>query len=114
MYDKDVIDSSELIERLAELSDMETWEDYDYDEHAMLTAIIDHGSSYNTEWYRGVPLISENYFPEYIKSEYIAIGLVTDAILNSLSIDWGMTAEKAAMDYSEVDVNGNIYLFRVN
>lgn len=114
IYNKEVINSLELKARLEELSDLEQMEDYEYDEHAMLTEIIDNGSYSNSNWNSGVDLIKQEDFTDYIKAKYIELGLISDEILNLVWIDWELTAEKAANSYTEINVNGSTYMLEVN
>lgn len=121
MYTKDIINSAELLSRLTELNDelasleySEEWEDCKYSEHAMLTEIIDNVRDYSSDWASGVVLIKEEVFAEHIKSEYIELGLITDEVLNLVCVDWSRTAEKAACEYTEIDINGTTYMLKIN
>lgn len=75
-----------------------------------LTALRDDVSS--SEWVYGLGLIGESYFTEYVEEMLKDIGDLPSDIPHYIAIDWEETADNIRVDYSEVEYDGETYLFR--
>ena len=114
--DEDVIDSREIIERIAYLEGFED-EDLDEDEAEELKnllALQNEAEGYSDDWQYGSTLIRESYFVEYCKEMLQDIGdLPKDLPLYIESnIDWEGVAEDLKVDYTEVGFDGVSYFVR--
>ena len=126
MYNKPYLNSTDLIDRVAEITDdgfewtdikpIDISDDDDaiYDEFEMLANAISSGSGYNTEWDNGVTLINEYEFSDHIRHEFIELGLVTSESLEWIVIDWEATANKQMYEYKEIELQGTTYYIKVN
>ena len=112
----DIIDSRDVIKRLAELEDMDV-EDMTEDEKresAALAALVDQCSCCG-DWEYGEALIRASCFPEYVEELANDIGAVSTLGKNDnwwIVIDWEATARNVAQDYMTVDFDGVEYLMR--
>lgn len=122
---EDIIDSREVIERLAELSGM--WADWqnnkaddslilDDDEIAelkALTVLSEECSDYADDWAYGAALIRDSYFMEYAQELAEDIGAIdSEASWPNNCIDWERAAQELRMDYTSVDFDGVTYWVR--
>lgn len=113
---EDIIDSRDVIERIAELT--RGWESGELDddeahELATLRALADEGERYAEDWRHGATLISENYFTEYAQELAEDIGVLDrDARWPANHIDWEAAANELKIDYNEVDYDGVTYYVR--
>lgn len=80
------------------------------DELDLLVAFRDNVGS--SEWSYGLQLINKDYFTEYAQQFAEDIGAVnSDASWPNTCIDWDEAAEELQMDYSCVDVQGEVYYY---
>lgn len=112
----DVIDSRDIIARLAELEDMdiEDMTEDEREESAALAALRDQCEGYG-DWEYGEALIRASYFPEYVEELANDIGAVSTLGKNDnwwIVIDWEATARNVQQDYMTVDFGGVEYLMR--
>jgi len=115
-YD-DTIDSREIIERIAELTDKAADGDslLDQDERIELAALrnlAEQGETFE-DWKYGVTLIRNSYFVTY--AQELADDTVTgmsDAQWPFTCIDWEKAAWELRMDYTSVDFDGVTYWAR--
>lgn len=120
---EDMIDSRDVIERLAELAGM--WaahqndpeepepDDSELEELRTLTALVEEAEGYSDDWQYGATLIHESYFTEYAKELAEDIGAIdSDAHWPSTYIDWEAAAGALKMDYAAVDFDGQTYYVR--
>jgi hypothetical protein len=127
-----VIDSRDIIERIAELEDeeqsllesiesaeegdekframdaMDTWDDGELER---LRSLAEEGEA-SPDWPYSVTLIRESYFVEYCREMVADIGDLPKDIPGYIVIDWDATAENLKADYTEVDFDGVTYLVR--
>lgn len=132
----DVVDLRDVIERFEELEsehdDLEAecadseedgtkalndWIEENNEEFQAITDLLDNLKGYGgDEQWRGdwypVTLISEDYFTDYCKDLVQDIGDLPNGIPSYIEIDWDATAKNLRVDYSEVEINGNTYLYR--
>lgn len=109
---QDIIDSRDVIERIAELEAEGAEQDTDEgDEYEMLKELDDDGrNDFGEEWKYGVILIHEDYFVEYAKQLAEDVGAIDrEAAWPACHIDWDAAADSLKMDYSEVSVGGEWY-----
>jgi len=111
---QDVVDSREIIERIAELledtgkltpdEDHELW---------LLQVLAVEGKQDAEEWEDGATLIRESYFQEYV----MELAEDIEAIPNfntwpATCIDWEQAARELQVDYTEIEWNGVTYWVR--
>lgn len=114
--DEDVIDSREIIERIAYLEGFED-EDLDEDEAEELKnllALQNEAEGYSDDWQYGSTLIRESYFVEYCKEMLQDIGDLPKDLpwYIESNIDWEGVAEDLKVDYTEVGFDGVSYFVR--
>jgi hypothetical protein len=114
-YDDDIINVSSLTERFEELED-DPSED-DADEFKKLKELLDElegnggDEKWRGNWYPGY-LIRESHFVDYCKELCADIGDIPENIPDYIVIDWKATSANLKVDYSEVEIDGNTYLYR--
>lgn len=87
------------------------WLADNYGEMSSLQEICNAGSSINTGWNRGVEIILEDDFEEYIRereTERLDLKRVPDYLI----INWKDTAECLKIDYARVEYQNEKYLIR--
>lgn len=106
----DIIDSRDVIERIAELeADEERTED-ESEELAALQALAEEASQYAPDWEYGV---RDSYFEEYARELADDIGAMDrNANWPLCHIDWEAAADSLKMDYTSVDFDGVTYWVR--
>ena len=113
-YD-DVIDSRDVIERLAEL-DALAHDEITVEERAemdMLRALAHDGEQASGDWQYGTTLIRDSYFVKYAQESAEDIGAIDDdARWPHTSIDWDDAARDLRMDYTSIEFNGVTYWVR--
>jgi hypothetical protein len=121
---QDVLDSRDIIARIAELeSDRDdfsgeediTWaqaKEDDAEELRVLKALEDEASG-SPDWVHGEGLIRDSYFVTYAQDLADDIGAVkSDAGWPNSYIDWDAAAEALQQDYMSVDFDGVTYWIR--
>jgi hypothetical protein len=114
---EDVIDSRDVIERIAELEDMNP-ADFDAapelrDELHALLALADEASQYADDWKYGSVLVRDSYFTEYAEQLAEDLGMVSRDLSWPLNrIDWDAAADDLKIDYTSVDFDGVTYWIR--
>lgn len=112
---EDIIDSRDVIERIAELEDedygpLDQAEAYELDQ---LRALRDEASGYAADWEYGEALIRDSYFEDYARDLADDIGAIDkDATWPVCHIDWEAAAESLQMDYTSVEYMGETYWIR--
>ena len=123
----DVIDSRDIIERIAELE--EEREALDDGEHAealaewdegdegqelrALKALAEEAEDYSPDWKYGEALIRDSYFREYAEQLADDIGAIDrNASWPCNCIDWDEAARQLKQDYTSVDFDGVEYWVR--
>lgn len=113
----DILDSRDVIERLAELegieSEGEVLDDIDAHELAALRAFADEASCVS-DWDFGETFIRDEHFPDYARElveecEYIPASL-PDWIARN--IDWEGVADTLKADYTDYNLDGVTYWAR--
>lgn len=130
---EDVLDSRDIIERIAELK--AEWDESAEDDHmnydlseddwavqlgeddarllVALMELAEEGAQYAEDWKYGVQLIRDSYFEEYARQFADDIGAIDAKATWPLDhIDWKVAAEHLQMDYTEVDFDGVAYWVR--
>lgn len=120
---EDIIDSRDVIERLAELAERaeaerdsndayEPLDDDEREELESLTKLADQGEDVE-DWALGVALIRDSYFTEYAQELADDIGAIEGADRwPNYCIDWERAAKELQMDYMSVDFDGVTYWVR--
>lgn len=110
--EQDVIDSRDIIERIAELEDTE--DDDEKAELEALKALEEEASGYSSDWEYGSQLIRDSYFAEYAEELCKDIGDLPKELPWYIAnhIDWDGVAEEIKQDYTMVDFNGVEYWVR--
>lgn len=113
----EIIDTRDLIARMADIEAELEDEDLDEDERTALAeelaeirAAEDAGIP---DWPYGAALIREDYFTEYAQELAEDIGAISrDATWPSSYIDWEAAAEALKQDYTTVELAGFTYYAR--
>lgn len=110
----DVLDSRNILERLAELESTEDRDEEENTELATLTALIDEIDQNAGDSARdGVTLIRDSYFEDYARELAEDIGAIDrNAGWPNSYIDWEAAADALKQDYSTVDFDGVDYWVR--
>lgn len=119
---QDIIDSSDVIERLEELeSDRECaiedgtlaeWTDENGEEYDSLKALVEDASG-SPDWEYGEALIRRSYFQDYAQELAEDCGMMPkDLSWPCTCIDWEQAARELEMDYFSVNFGGVEYLIR--
>ena len=108
----DILDSRDIIARVAELEAVHE-EDFDeWDELQALKQLAEQGES-SRDWRYGETLIRDSYFEEYAQQLAEDIGAIDRNANWPLGhIDWEAAAEALKQDYMEVDFSGVTYYIR--
>lgn len=106
--DDDDVDSAEVLDAVGKLNGF-TEEQQD-ELTALEDAISEIGETYAED---GVILIPENEFVEYAEQVCKENGYVDKNIPWWIVIDWDATADNIRQDYSEVEIEGETYLYQV-
>jgi len=111
-----VIDSRDVIERLAELKDGRDAGVLDADEQAeliALEALVEECEGYVEDWQFGAQLIRDSYFKKYAMELADEIGAIDDnATWPQTCIDWDQAARELQMEYTAVSFDGIDYWVR--
>jgi len=109
----DVIDSRDVIERIAELEAIEVIA-REPEEQDELDALYDlqPQAEATPDWQYGEMLIHDRYFTEYTREMLEDIGYIPADFPSWIEVDWEATARNVQMDYFEVDFNGETYWVR--
>jgi hypothetical protein len=116
-YD-DVIDSRDVIERIAELELKAEDGDalLDQDERIELAALVElarEGEQAAPDWFHGETLIRDSYFVEYTQELAEDIGAIdSNANWPNTCIDWEQAARELRMDYTPIEFDGVTYWVR--
>lgn len=109
----DIIDSRDVIERLAELEyewDAGTADLLDAEERGHLLHLDAQGDSSHIDWRHGVTLVRDDYFTVYARHLAYDLGCVDlKAGWPSCHIDWDEAADSLRMDYTPVEFDGVTY-----
>lgn len=113
--DDDLIDSRDVIQRIAELEDIEPadLDDDDREELRVLKALAEEAAQYAPDWEHGETLIRDSYFKNYAQDLAEDIGAIkAEAQWPYTCIDWEQAARELRMDYTAVDFDGVTYWIR--
>lgn len=118
-YD-DVIDSRDVIERIAELeseredieneNEQKEWDESDEgQELASLKSLESECEGYSEDWKYGAQLIRDSYFKDYAMELAEDIGAINNnATWPNNCIDWDQAAKELQMDYTGVTLTCGI------
>lgn len=112
--DMDMIDSRDIIERIAEIDDAVSEGDYsETDELEVLSSIIDQLGDCG-DFERGEGLIHEDHFTEHCQELCEDTGAIPKDLPGYIEdhIDWKGVAREMKQDYMEVDFDGVSYFMR--
>ena len=108
---EDVIDSREIIDRIAYLEDSEDADEIE--ERAALVALAEQAEGYAPDWQYGRTLIRDSYFKDYAMELAEDIGAIdSNASWPNTCIDWDQAARELQMDYTSVEFAGVTYWVR--
>ena len=107
----DLIDSRDIIERIAELRGSNDKDDRE--ERRTLVALAEE-CEMSGDWPDGATLISDSYWPEYARQLVEDIGDMPSSLPFYLehNIDWDGVANDLQADYFSVDFDGEEYWLR--
>ena len=107
----DVIDSRDVIDRIACLEDTE--DEGERAELAALKALDEEASGYAEDWQHGATLIRDSYFETYAREMADDIGAINDEDeWPCTCIDWERAARELQRDYMSVEFDGVTYWVR--
>jgi len=113
-FDADILDTRDIIERLAELEaeDVELDED-EQEELEALVSLREQAEGQMEDWPHGETLIADHYFTEFAEQYASDMGAINgDAVWPINHIDWDEAAEDLKQDYSEYTLRGTTYWAR--
>jgi len=111
-YD-DIIDSRDVIERIAELEDDDNRSESDNKELAALNSLAEDAADYCDDWEHGAFLIRYSFFKEYAQELADDIGAIDrNANWPTNCIDWDQAARELQIDYAAVEFDGITYWVR--
>lgn len=110
----DVLDSREIVERVAELRDSERLSEAERAELGLLDSLLaelrDVGDDSPED---GLTLVRDSYFVEYAQELAEEMGVVPSEYTWPVScIDWAHAARELRMDYTPVEFGGVTYWVR--
>lgn len=109
----DVIDSREIMDRIAELSEQDSRDDDETAELTKLETLAADGGESSEDWQYGATLIRDSYFKDYAQDLAEDIGAIDHNATWPMScIDWDQAARELQMDYRSVDFDGITYWVR--
>ena len=110
----DIIDSRDIIERIAYLEiDPGNNDEEDAAELAALKSLEEDAEGYCPDWRHGASLIRDTYFEEYARQLAEDIGAIDrNATWPACHIDWEAAAEALQQDYTSVEFDGVTYWVR--
>lgn len=111
----DVIDSRDVIERIAELEELLADDLIEEQDHAELLALRDlaeEGAATTDDWAHGATLIRDTYFVDYAKDLADDMGVLGDPQWPYTCIDWDEAAHDLQQDYTCIDFDGVDYWVR--
>lgn len=123
---QDVIDSRDVIARIAELQELESehndsleggymWHQENPElaqELATLKTLAEEASAYTTDWEYGETLIRDSYLTDYARELLEDCGDLPKNLHSYIEIDWEATARNIRMYYTPVDFDGVTYWVR--
>ena len=113
---QDIIDSRDVIERVAELTKKAEdvgLTDEERDELDALADLASEAEGYTSDWVYGEALIRDSYFEEYARELADDIGAIdANASWPLGCIDWERAASELQQDYTSVDFDGVTYWTR--
>ena len=109
----DLIDSRDVITRIAELELDTERDEADDDELAALQVLAEEVSGYAPGWEHGSVLIRDSYFRDYAQDLASDIGAIdANATWPVNCIDWEQATQELQMDYTSVSFDGVDYWIR--
>ena len=117
----DIIDSRDIIARIAELEgERDGWtgtqaEWLASDKGSELTALellAADAEEYTDDWHHGVTLIRDTYFVEYVQDLLADCGTIPSDLPSWVVLDWEKTAENVQVDYTSIEFDGVTYWVR--
>ena len=109
---EDIMDSRDILERLAELEESDSLTDEEGDELAALRNVDRQGQEIE-DWEYGVTLVADHAFTEYAADLAIDLGLVPDSLTWPLTcVDWEQAASELKMDYTAIVIEEVTYWVR--
>lgn len=110
--DQDVMDSRDIIERIAELEALETRDEDEAYELYALKRLEEEASGFG-DWEYGGTLIRDSYFEAYARELAEDIGAISGEEGWPLGcIDWERAADQLRQDYTSIEFNGVTYWVR--
>lgn len=111
-YD-DIIDSRDVIERIAELQAQIGKSDEDLTELEALVDLSDEAEGYTRDWAHGATLIRDSYFKTYAQELADDCGMIKEGDKWPYTcIDWEQAARELQMGYTSVEFDGVTYWVR--
>lgn len=115
---QDLIDSRDIIERLAVLDPFDAdnpLTDEEDAERAALLKLALEAADYAEDWLYGVTLIRDSYFKDYayeLADDIGALRTIEGQSWPMCHIDWQAAADSLRQDYTAVDFDGVTYWVR--
>lgn len=97
---------------LFEEEEIQSWKEDWLDEIVEITDIEKLEDEVGSEFEYGVTLIEEDEFEDYCRDLVEECGYISKDFPSWIEVDWSRTADNMRVDYSEVEYQGETYLFR--
>lgn len=97
---------------LFEEEEIQSWKEDWLDEIVEITDIEKLEDEVGSEFEYGVTLIEEDEFEDYCRDLIEECGYIAKDFPSWIEVDWSKTADNMRVDYSEVEYQGETYLFR--
>ena len=111
--DETYISLTECVDLYVEANNIrQDWIDSFKEHMQKLEILCDQGMSINLNWNKGVELILNSDFKDYIYLQETDFNSHLDNVPNYIVIDWHATAENLKEDYLSVTYNNKKYLIR--
>jgi hypothetical protein len=108
----DIIDSRDVIARIAYLEEDGARDETEQDELAALKAVAEQGEEWAKDWEYGAVLIRDSYFEDYARELADEIWAVANAFWPNSCIDWERAAAELKQDYTSITLAGVDYWVR--
>ena len=109
----DVFDSRDVIERIEELEAIESPDEDESTELAILYSFAHEAEGYVADWKYGEGFVADSYFESYAMELAEDIGAIAkDATWPNSFIDWPAAADALKQDYMSFELDGRTFWTR--
>jgi|TARA_R110002020_G_C15741792_1_gene725173 hypothetical protein len=106
---EDIVDSRDIVERIAYLEADTELDDEDKDE---LKAYQELRAEIGEEYFdQGITFIKDTYFSEAMREDFLEFNQIDEAL--EMYIDFDTWATDCSMDYTDTEIGGYTYSYRL-